>query len=222
MHTPPILLPAGLRACLFDFDLTLADGSPWIVRCYQDVLRRHGFHSVPDATVRSTIGMTVEDSFALMTGLADAGRLHDLRVEFKALCRPGMAAHTHVFPDAARFVGRLRRRGVACAVVSTKETAVLRQSLERCGLLPSFACVVGLDEVSQPKPSPEGIRHALASLGVSVADALYFGDSDVDGQAASRAGIRFVGVAKGVHAPSRLAAHPHLAVTADYDLLQLP
>ena len=106
VFSPTLLTTAGTapRAFLFDFDLTLADGSAWIVACYHEVLARHGFAAVDDETIRGTIGLTVEDSFALMTGIDDAARLHDLRVEYKALCRPGMAAHTRLFPDAGRFL----------------------------------------------------------------------------------------------------------------------
>lgn len=214
-------LPAGVRACLFDFDLTLADGSPWIVRCYQEVLHRHGFTEVSDETVRSTIGLTVEDSFGVMTGIREADRLWALRMEYKAVCRPRMAEHTVFFPDAAVFVRRLCERGVLCAIVSTKETAVLRRSLEHCGMSDVFAAVVGLDEVSTPKPSPEGIGFVLRKWNLQAGEVVYFGDSVVDGEAARRAGVMFVGVAKGVHTAEELAAFPHMAVIDSYDRLSL-
>lgn len=221
MNEEAIQLPAGVRACLFDFDLTLADGSPWIVRCYQEVLHRHGFTDVPDATVRSTIGLTVEDSFGVMTGIRDAERLWSLRMEYKSVCRPRMAENTVFFPDAATFVRRLRKAGVLCAIVSTKETAVLRRSLEHCGMADAFSAVVGLDEVSAPKPSPEGIEYVLRQWELPAGSAVYFGDSVVDGEAAQRAGVAFVGVAKGVHTKAELAAFPHLAVIDCYDGLRL-
>lgn len=221
VFSPTLLTTAGTapRAFLFDFDLTLADGSAWIVACYHEVLARHGFAAVDDETIRGTIGLTVEDSFALMTGIDDAARLHDLRVEYKALCRPGMAAHTRLFPDAGRFLHAAAEAGVALGVISTKETPTLRESLERCGVLSLFALVVGLDEVSAPKPSPEGILYALDRLGLAPADAIYFGDNPVDAQAAHAAGTAYVGVAKGVHDAAVLAAYPHRAVIGSYDEL---
>jgi len=221
MNEEKYQIPAGVRACLFDFDLTLADGSPWIVSCYQEVLRRHGFTDVSDETVRSTIGLTVEDSFGVMTGLRDADCLWALRMEYKTICRPRMAEHTVFFPDAAAFVRRLRERGVRCAIVSTKETAVLRRSLELCGMADAFAAVVGLDEVSAPKPSPEGIEFVLRQWNLPKETAVYFGDSVVDGEAARRAGVAFVGVAKGVHKAHELATFPHIAVIDSYDSLRL-
>ncbi|MBR4936206.1 MAG: HAD-IA family hydrolase [Bacteroidaceae bacterium] len=216
-----VQLPKHVKACIFDFDLTLADGSPWIVACYQEVLHRHGFTQVPDSVVRSTIGLTVEDSFGVMTGKTDADYLWSLRMEYKALCRPRMAEHTKFFPDAERFVKRLSAAGVKCAIVSTKETAVIRHTLQLCGMAEHFALVVGLDEVSAPKPSPEGIEYVLRSLGVGEGEAVYFGDNPVDAEAAERAGVAYVGVAKGVHTAQQLAARPHIGIITDYDDLQM-
>ena len=219
--SPAFSLPSGKRprALLFDFDLTLADGSAWIVHCYRTVLARHGFAPRPDEDIRATIGLTVEDSFARLTGVADRGRLVELRAEYKALCRPQMAAHTSLFPDAGRFLRAARAAGLRLAVVSTKETPTLRDSLARCGVEDLFDVVVGLDEVSAPKPSPEGIRFALARLGVAAEEAVYFGDNPVDGAAAEAAHVAYVGVAKGVHPAEALAAFPHLAVVRSYDEL---
>lgn len=212
-----ITLPENLKVCIFDFDLTLADGSPWIVACYQEVLHRHGFTEVPDSVVRSTIGLTVEDSFGVMTGARDADFLWSLRMEYKALCRPHMAENTRFFPDAEHFVRRLGAAGVRCAIVSTKETAVIRQTLQLCGMAEQFSLVVGLDEVSAPKPSPEGIEYVVRSLGVERAEVVYFGDNPVDAQAAERAGVAYVGVAKGIHTAEQLAGHPHLGIITDYE-----
>lgn len=221
MNKNILTLPENVKACIFDFDLTLADGSPWIVACYQEVLRRHGFTEVPDSVVRSTIGLTVEDSFGVMTGASDTDFLWSLRMEYKALCRPRMAENTRFFPDAERFVRRLTTAGVSCAIVSTKETAVLRQSLQHCGMAEQFSLVVGLDEVSAPKPSPEGIEYVVRSLGVQKAEVVYFGDNPVDAEAAQRAGVAYVGVAKGIHTAEQLAAHPHLGIITDYESVQL-
>lgn len=220
MNENTLTLPSNLRACLFDFDLTLADGSAWIVKCYREVLRRHGFTDVPDDVIRGTIGLTVEDSFGVMTGITDADRLWDLRMEYKSVCRPRMAEHTRFFPDAADFVRRLHAHGVVCAIVSTKETAVLRRSLEVCGMTDIFSLIVGLDEVSAPKPSPEGILFVLRRLGLTPPHVVYFGDSAVDGEAARRAGVPFVGVAKGMHTAEQLAEYPNLAVIDSYEVLR--
>lgn len=216
-----ISLPTQTRACIFDFDMTLADGGPWIVYCYQQVLHKHGYTDVSDEIVRSTIGLTIEDSFALMTGLKDKDRCWEMRMEFKSLCRPQIAAKTDFYPDGVDFLRRLKSAGIACAIVSTKETAVIRQTLEMNHLENLFDCVVGLTEVKEAKPSPEGINYVINTLGVDKDNVVYFGDNPVDGEAAQRADVKYIGVAKGIHTPEQLAAFPNLSVIDNYQSIEV-
>lgn len=214
-------LPPKTRVCIFDFDMTLADGGPWIVHCYQEILHQHGFNNVANEIVRSTIGLTIEDSFALMTGLKDMDRCWEMRMEFKAICRPQIAAKTEFFPDGIDFLKRLNENGILCAIVSTKETAVIHQTLEMNHLENLFNCVVGLTEVKEAKPSPEGINYVVNALGLNKEEVVYFGDNPVDGEAAQRAGVKYIGVAKGIHTPEQLAAFPHLNIINDYHMIRV-
>ena len=214
-------LPAQARACIFDFDMTLADGGPWIVYCYQTILRQHGFMNVSDEVVRSTIGLTIEDSFALMTGSDDKDFCWKLRMEFKAMCRPKIAEKTDFYPDGVDFLRRLKAAGIQCAIVSTKETAVINQTLEMNHLEGLFDCVVGLTEVKEAKPSPEGINYVIKTLGVNKDNVVYFGDNPVDGEAALRADVIYIGVAKGIHTPEQLGAFPHLGIINDYQQIEI-
>lgn len=204
---------------LFDFDLTLADGSQWIVDCYQQVLQRHGFYHVSREEAKRTIGLTVEESFHVMTGLTDQSELQSLRDEYRSVCRPQMAAHTYLFDDARRFLCAARRAGLQLGIVSTKQSMVIHQSLQRWEMEPFFSLVYGINEVGEPKPSPMGLLRAMEQLQVGPRQTLYFGDSVVDAQAAQRAGVGYVGVAKGVHAAAELRAYPHVAVEDNYDNL---
>lgn len=209
------------RLFLFDFDLTLADGSEWIVACYQKMLHNHGFLNVTDEAARRTIGLTVENSIAQMTGIKDDAVLAELRAEYRGICRPQMAEHTRPFADALDFLTAAHAKGIQLGVVSTKQSFVIRKSLKIWGLEDSFSLVYGLEEVGEPKPSPMGILRAAEQLNVPTRQVLYFGDSLVDGEAAERAGVDFVGVAKGNHTIDELKQYAHTAVITDYSQLSL-
>jgi len=58
--------------------------------------------------------------------------------------------------------------------------------------LGDFAVFVGDEDVSEPKPSPEGLRIAIQRLGIQPEHAVYVGDSVNDALAARDAGLRFV------------------------------
>ena len=67
---------------LFDFDLTLADSSKGIVMCFTHVLQRHGYHDVTELQIKRTIGKTLEESFAILTGISDPAQLSAWKQEY--------------------------------------------------------------------------------------------------------------------------------------------
>jgi pyrophosphatase PpaX len=57
-----------------------------------------------------------------------------------------------------------------------------------------FDVIITGDDVTNPKPHPEGIFKALSLLGVRNNEVMYIGDSDADIQAGSEANVHTVGV----------------------------
>lgn len=208
------------RACVFDFDLTLADGSDWIVQSFQTVLRNNGYLDVTDEACRRTIGMTLENAFVLLTGRsAIDDDVRRYRAEYAAVCRPQMAAHTRFYPEALELLRALRAAGVRLAIVSTKMASVIRQTLRMYKVEDWFSVVIGVEEVSTHKPDPSGLRMALQQLRTGAAETLYFGDNIIDAQTAQNAGVPYVGVTTGMHTRAELAAYPHVAVVDRLDEL---
>ncbi len=201
------------RACVFDFDLTLADGSDWIVRSFQTVLHRNGYTDVTDEACRRTIGMTLENAFMLLTGRqAVDDDVRRYRAEYTATCRPQMAAHTRFFPEALDLLDTLHEAGIRLAVVSTKESAVIRQSLRMYNIESRFTTVIGGSDVSVHKPDPSGLYLAMRQMRVDANETLYFGDNIIDAQTARNAGVPYLGVTTGMHTRAELEAYPHIAV----------
>jgi pyrophosphatase PpaX len=83
----------------------------------------------------------------------------------------------------------LHRRGYRMAVVSSRRHAALEWGLRACGLRRFFRAVVGLGDVTHPKPDPEGLLLALELLAVAASNAVYIGDNEVDVDAGRRAGV---------------------------------
>lgn len=199
------------KVYLFDFDLTLADGSKWIVECFQTILHRHGYTSCTDSQCRSTIGMVLEDAFEYLTGVSDPTFCHDLRLEYRQLCRPQVAERTHFIPGAEAML-RSRTDDVRIGIVSTKQADVIWKTLRLNGLENTVDYVIGIEEVQTPKPAPDGILKACSHFGVEKCDVLYCGDSTIDAEAAQNAGVDFAGVTTGNTTRSEFEAYPHVAI----------
>lgn len=197
---------------LFDFDYTLADSSRGIVTCFQIVLKRHGFTEIADETIKRTIGKTLEDSFSILTGITVPEQLTNLRKEYSAEASIYMNDNTFFFEDTLPALKRLKEQGARLGIISTKYRYRIQSFLDEKGVDDLFDIIVGGEDVSQAKPSPEGVLYAIKQLSISPEEVVYSGDSTIDAETAQAAGVAFVGVTHGVTTAEELSRYPHLTI----------
>lgn len=207
------------KVYLFDFDYTLADSSRGIVTCFRHVLDRHSYTTPTDDDIKRTIGKTLEDSFAILTGVCDAARLAEFRRQYVKEADVYMTANTVLFPETADVLRRLKDGGARLGIISTKFRYRIRELLVAKGLDDVFDVIVGGEDVKAAKPSPEGILMALDRLQARKEDTLYVGDSVVDAETAVAADVSFAGVTHGVTTAEELSAYPHRLIMASLEEL---
>ena len=201
---------------LFDFDYTLADSSRGIVMCFQNVLKRNGYRDIDDETIKRTIGLTLEQAFSSMTGETDPSVLARWRKEYVAAADRVMNDATRLFEEVPEMFESLRREGAKIGIISTKYRYRIEDFLLRHFEQLPVDLIIGGEDVSLAKPSPEGINAALNRLGVSAEDTLYCGDSTVDGATAQNAGVDFMGVLHGVTPREELERYPNVGIVEDF------
>ncbi len=186
---------------IFDFDYTLADSSRGI---YESVNYALGAMALPPASperIRPTIGMSLPAILRCLAGPQQADRGAEFSRLFIERADQIMAGMTVIYPAVPQVVAALRSGGAQLAIVTTK----LRYRIEAVlppEVLREFGLIVGVEDVSQPKPDPEGLLLAVRQLGAHVPGpasprALYVGDSLTDAETAARAGVPFVAVLSG-------------------------
>ena len=118
-------------------------------------------------------------------------------------------------PGSAETLAALRSAGVRTALVcdtGLSPGSVVRQVLERCGLLAEIEVLAFSDEVGVAKPAAPIFEHALGALGSQPGDATHVGDllrTDVGG--ARKLGMGTVRI-RAVHDdPSDLPEADHVA-----------
>jgi phosphoglycolate phosphatase len=188
-----------VRAVLFDFDFTLGDSADAIVHCSRAAFGDMGLEPAAPAAIRRTIGLTLQESFRVLTGEREPARAEQYRRRYVAHADDVMTAMTTVYPPAAAVLALVRSRGLSSAIVSTKYRYRIESILASAGLTGAVDVIVGGEDVAQHKPHPEGLQRALAGLGVANHAAVYVGDHPVDGHAARDAGVRYVRVLSGEH-----------------------
>lgn len=207
------------KAYLFDFDYTLADSSRGIVICFRTVLENHGYDGVTDMEIKRTIGLTLEESFAILTGVSDPARLDAFKQEYVRAADEHMTRNTVFFPETLSVLRSLKSRGVYLGIISTKYRYRIQELLSQ--YLPSgfLDVIVGGEDVRAHKPSPEGLLCAINSLELMPEEVIYLGDSVVDAQTAQAAGVDFAGVLHGMTTREELQQYPHEMIVESLDSL---
>jgi HAD superfamily hydrolase (TIGR01509 family) len=179
-----------MRTVLFDFDGTVADTLPLIFTSF-----RSTFHTFLDQhyTDQQVLGLfgpteTVILQNMLPSEQLETGLLHFFDVYTKE-------HHRVENPSAiVHMLEQFKAAGIRMGIVTGKGRRSADISLREWGLEAFFEVVITGDEVTSPKPHPEGILSAMQQMKANPAQTIYVGDSNVDVIAGRAAGLTTVGV----------------------------
>jgi phosphoglycolate phosphatase/pyrophosphatase PpaX len=179
-----------MRHILFDFDGTVADTLPLIFTAFRSTFRQFLGQHVTDSQVLAMFGPTetVILQNALSPDQLDAGLSHFFEVyanEHHRVANP---------PEIREMLASFQEAGIRMGIVTGKGRRSADISLREWELDRYFEVVITGDEVSAPKPHPEGILSAMQQMGISAEETIYVGDSHVDVLAGKAAGLVTVGV----------------------------
>jgi HAD superfamily hydrolase (TIGR01509 family) len=99
--------------------------------------------------------------------------------------------HRHVttFPGTEDVLKALTERKIHRGIVTNKMHNSTVDTLKMLNIDQYFEFIVGYDDVSSPKPHPEGINKCLKHFNIQPHEALYIGDTVYDYLAASAAKV---------------------------------
>ena len=181
-------------AALFDMDGVLVDSAPLHVRAYEQIFRDAGI--VFPGAARDAVREGKPRSEVIEIGAPTASsvvkqELFDAKPN--AVAKVLESGQDVSMRGATQTVLALAESGVPMGVVTN--SGAPKVWLEAAGVLELMNVLVTRNDVSLPKPSPEGYLLAAQRLKVSPAECIAFEDSHDGWLAATRAGMRVVVVA---------------------------
>jgi phosphoglycolate phosphatase len=208
-----------LAAVLFDLDGTLCDTLEDIATSVNAMLAARGLPPHPLASYRRFVGdgveQLVERALSRATGAPApvstvAAGVSELRGEYARR----LLERTRPYPGVPELLAALAARGIPRGVVSNKPHALTTRMVE--ALLPAagFAAVLGARPEIPKKPDPAAALEAARALGVSAAEIVFLGDSDVDMRTALAAGMFPAGALWGFRDEGELRASGARALLA--------
>jgi len=195
----------SIRLLVFDCDGVLFESGDANIGFYNEVLRRVGEPAMTSALEEKCHAMSSPQFFEVY--FADrpdmAARVREMAIAtdyepFYSLMHPAPGLHD--------LLDALRAEGYDTAMATNRGRTVGRL-LELFELDSRFDFSIGTLDVELPKPAPDMLLSCLERFALEAREAVYLGDQDCDLQAATAAGLHFVGVGP-------VVAHAQLSIEA--------
>lgn len=180
---------AGVRTVLFDFDGTLADTNHLIAQSYLHVFEKYlpgRFQT--EESVRQFNGPSLEEVFSSLL----PEKTEEMVSFYREFNHKKHDELIREFPHVGEVLGKLKKSGIRLAVVSTKNSFILKRGLELLQIRDYFDLILGGTDYQKVKPDPEALRLAMMKLSSVPAETIMVGDNPQDIEAANRAKVRGV------------------------------
>lgn len=180
------------KILLFDLDGTLIDSTQAIWESFVLAARDYGLE-LEDRydEVEKKIGMTLAEMF-LQVGIPNE-KIGDCVRTYRRYYEEKFLEKTFLLPKVKETIERAWNTH-KMGVVTSKSHYFSEKILEHFGLLKYFFTLVGIEDVSKPKPDAEPILKALEGIAYQRDQVFMIGDTLFDMQSAKNAGVRGIGV----------------------------
>jgi HAD superfamily hydrolase (TIGR01509 family) len=178
-----------IRCVLLDLDGTLVDTWALYIECYLRTLEPYTGRRLTYDELRALHPTSELRAFGRAVPAERVAEAHAEFLRYYRLLHAELCGG--VYPGVPEALAAIRAAGVTVGLVTGKSHGAWEVTRDLLSL-GDFAVFVGDEDVSEPKPSPDGLRIAIQRLGVSPGDAVYVGDSVNDATAAREAGLRFI------------------------------
>ena len=210
-----------IHAFIFDLDGTLADTVEDIAAAVNRALVHHGAAPHPLSAFRAFVGAGAENLIARALGEGSPLAVTDVLATYRQVYAEEMFKRSRPFPGVESLLEALVARGHPVAVLSNKPHAATVNMVEglfgRFRLAPVFGDRPGVPR----KPDPLSALEVAALLGREPAGCLFVGDTGIDMETASRAGMVGVGVTWGFRPEELDRSGARHVVSRPEDILRL-
>lgn len=208
-----------IKTILFDLDGTILNTNELIIASFLHALEGLTPEPYTREHIIAHFGSPLVEQLQMYTGLND---VEDVITKYRDF---NIGRHDELvseFPRVKEVLAELKRNGISMGVVTSKIRRTTLMGLQRFGLDAYMDIVVTVDDVQEAKPSPQGIRMAMAALGGESKTTLMVGDSQYDILAAKNAGVRSAAVAWSMKGESYLREYcPDYVLSDMHELLPL-
>ncbi len=210
-----------LKAILFDFDGTLADTAPGIVRNMAQTFEEMGLPVPAEQDMKDTIGIPLVKALQMLGNLSD----EDTQVAMDTYLRlyPTVeVSYVSIFPQVKETLQVLANQGIRMAIATSRGAESLELIMRNHGIEGFFETTITNDDHLTPKPAPDMVLHLLERMEVTADETIVVGDTTYDIRMGNGAGCKTVAVTYGNHPKEKLAsAEPSYTIDEFGELMRI-
>jgi HAD superfamily hydrolase (TIGR01509 family) len=180
-----------MQALVFDFNGTISDDEPVLIRVYQELFEEVGRPITADEYLTELAGHTDPEMFVRWLGVADPALMDERIRRYQALVADGSTVD-----EETRAAVRYAAERCPVGLVTSAYRSEVDPVLDVTGLHASFTAVVSLDDVTNGKPHPEPYLRAAELLDVDASALVVLEDTDIGVASAKAAGAYVVGITR--------------------------
>ena len=179
-----------MKAVLFDLDGTLIDSAPQLVGALNQLRQQYDLPPIPFLVGRPYASHGAAGLLKAGFNMEKNDPLFDARVqEFLDIYKEVFNLNMQCMEGIEELINTLNVRKIPWGIMTNKAKKFAQPIVSSHPLLKSAACLIAGDDVSMPKPSPEGLIKASQMLLIEPSEIIYLGDDRRDVMAANDAGM---------------------------------
>ncbi len=222
--------PVPLRVALFDFDGTLVNTTPLILRCFHSTWQQVCQLVNDEAEYIRTFGLPLQTAMEQIAArYVAAGRIaeratlvDELIATYRSFNECWHDEMIEAVAGMAETLPVLKARGWRLGIVTSKKRVGLERGLRLFEMAELFDVTISAEDSQIHKPRPEPLWLAMQQLAANADETLYVGDSTHDLVAGRAAGVRTAAAAWGPFPRAELEQlQPDYLLERPEELLQL-
>ncbi len=198
---------------IFDLDGTLIDSRLDLAHSVNATRAFMGLPALEHETVYKYVGNGA--AMLIQRALGDLGSADNVERAlpfFLGYYTEHKLDFTVLYPGVRESLDRLLEAKMPMAVLTNKPVRISKAIVEELGLSQHFFQIYGGNSFEFKKPNPIGITTLMAEANTAPLDTIMVGDSGVDIQTATNAGVRSCGVTYGFQPETLLQFPPDILV----------